>query len=37
MGEILQNHKVHMGENLFAKIIREEQEDYINRSNTNLI
>jgi len=31
MGEILQNHKVYAGENMFARIIREEQEDYINR------
>jgi hypothetical protein len=31
MGQILQNHKVYVGENMFAKILREEQEDYINR------
>ncbi|UZO02840.1 uncharacterized protein OCT59_021318 [Rhizophagus irregularis] len=31
MGQILQNHKVYIGEHMFAKIIREEQEDYINR------
>ncbi|PKK71632.1 hypothetical protein RhiirC2_849031 [Rhizophagus irregularis] len=31
MGQILQNHKAYIGENTFAKIIREEQEDYINR------
>src|SRR6266496_4922304 len=31
MGQILQNHKAYVGENMFAKIIREEQEDYINR------
>jgi hypothetical protein len=31
MGYILQNHKAYVGENMFAKIIREEQEDYINR------
>ncbi|RIA93442.1 hypothetical protein C1645_819410, partial [Glomus cerebriforme] len=31
MGEILQNHKAYIGEHMFAKIIREEQEDYINR------
>jgi hypothetical protein len=31
MGQILQNHKAYIGENMFATIIREEQEDYINR------
>ncbi|PKY42427.1 hypothetical protein RhiirA4_397377 [Rhizophagus irregularis] len=31
MGQILQNHKAYIGEHMFAKIIREEQEDYINR------
>ncbi|CAB4443214.1 unnamed protein product [Rhizophagus irregularis] len=31
MEQILQNHKINIGENMFAKIIREEQEDYINR------
>ncbi|CAB4390856.1 unnamed protein product [Rhizophagus irregularis] len=31
MGQILQNHKAYIGENTFAKIIREEQEDYISR------
>ena len=31
MGQILQNHKAYVGENMFARIIREEQEDYINR------
>ncbi|GBB90017.1 hypothetical protein RclHR1_01690002 [Rhizophagus clarus] len=31
MGQILQNHKAYIGEFMFAKIIREEQEDYINR------
>jgi hypothetical protein len=31
MEEILQNHKVYVEENMFARIIREEQEDYINR------
>src|SRR2546430_2739492 len=31
MGQILQNHKAYVGENMFAKIIREEQEDYVNR------
>src|SRR6266498_877943 len=31
MGQILQNHKAYVGENVFAKVIRNEQEDYINR------
>src|SRR5581483_10715085 len=31
MGQILQNHKAYVGENMFAKIVREEQEDYIKR------
>nr|AMJ52381.1 hypothetical protein [Rhizophagus clarus] len=31
MGQILQSYKAYIGENMFAKIIREEQEDYINR------
>ncbi|PKY48629.1 hypothetical protein RhiirA4_525636 [Rhizophagus irregularis] len=31
MEQILHNHKAYIGENMFAKIIREEQEDYINR------
>ncbi|RGB33408.1 hypothetical protein C1646_816080 [Rhizophagus diaphanus] len=31
MGQILHNHNVYVGELMFAKIIREEQEDYINR------
>jgi hypothetical protein len=31
MGRILQNHKAYIGEHIFAKIIRDEQEDYINR------
>jgi hypothetical protein len=31
MGQILQNHKAYMGETMFARIIREEQKDYINR------
>ncbi|GBC14823.1 hypothetical protein GLOIN_2v1781959 [Rhizophagus irregularis DAOM 181602=DAOM 197198] len=31
MGQILQNHEDYIGEHMFAKIIREEQEDYINR------
>jgi hypothetical protein len=31
MGKILQNHKSYVGEDMFAKIIREEQEDYFNR------
>src|SRR6266542_5386962 len=31
MGKILQNHKAYVGENMFAIIVREEQEDYINR------
>jgi hypothetical protein len=32
MGKILQRHKAfYMGESMFAKIIREEQEDYLNR------
>jgi hypothetical protein len=31
MEQILQNHKIYTGENMFASIIREEQEDYINR------
>ncbi|CAI2201942.1 13931_t:CDS:1, partial [Funneliformis geosporum] len=31
MGEILQNHKAYVGEDMFAKVIREEQEDYISR------
>ncbi|RIA81638.1 hypothetical protein C1645_547708 [Glomus cerebriforme] len=31
MGKILQSHKAYIGENMFATIIREEQEDYINR------
>jgi hypothetical protein len=31
MGQILQNRKAYIGEHIFAKIIREEQEDYINR------
>ncbi|RIA99608.1 hypothetical protein C1645_849990 [Glomus cerebriforme] len=31
MGKILQNHKAYVGEHMFATIIREEQEDYINR------
>jgi hypothetical protein len=28
---ILQNHKAYVGEDMFARVIREEQEDYINR------
>ncbi|PKY54759.1 hypothetical protein RhiirA4_548384 [Rhizophagus irregularis] len=31
MGQILQNHQAYVGESMFAKIIREEQKDYINR------
>ncbi|PKC59724.1 hypothetical protein RhiirA1_492293 [Rhizophagus irregularis] len=31
MGRILHNHKAYVEENMFAKIIREEQEDYIKR------
>ncbi|GBC14226.1 hypothetical protein GLOIN_2v1789429 [Rhizophagus irregularis DAOM 181602=DAOM 197198] len=31
MGQILHNHKAFVGENMIAKIIREEQEDYIKR------
>ncbi|CAB4437490.1 unnamed protein product [Rhizophagus irregularis] len=31
MGQILHNHKAFVGENMFSKIIREEQEDYIKR------
>ncbi|PKY63345.1 hypothetical protein RhiirA4_532552 [Rhizophagus irregularis] len=31
MGQILHDHNAYVGENMFAKIIREEQEDYINR------
>ncbi|PKY31752.1 hypothetical protein RhiirB3_449516, partial [Rhizophagus irregularis] len=31
MGQILHNHKAFVGENMFSKIIREEQEDYIIR------
>ncbi|CAB4494063.1 unnamed protein product [Rhizophagus irregularis] len=31
MGQIFQNHQAYVGESMFAKIIREEQEDYINR------
>ncbi|RIA88909.1 hypothetical protein C1645_825632, partial [Glomus cerebriforme] len=31
MEQILQNHEVYIVENMFAKIIHEEQEDYINR------
>ncbi len=31
MGQILQNHKAYVGENMFAKVIRDEQEDYIIR------
>ncbi|UZO21060.1 uncharacterized protein OCT59_013464 [Rhizophagus irregularis] len=31
MEQILHKHDVYIGENMFAKIIREEQEDYINR------
>ncbi|GBC06549.1 hypothetical protein RclHR1_06900002 [Rhizophagus clarus] len=31
MEQILQNHKAYVGDNMFIKIIREEQEDYINR------
>ncbi|PKY23579.1 hypothetical protein RhiirB3_526609, partial [Rhizophagus irregularis] len=31
MGQILHEHNAYVGENMFAKIIREEQEDYINR------
>ncbi|RIA82692.1 hypothetical protein C1645_834985 [Glomus cerebriforme] len=31
MEQILQNHQVYDGENMFAKIIHEEQEDYFNR------
>ncbi|CAI2176442.1 10460_t:CDS:2, partial [Funneliformis geosporum] len=31
MGEILQSHNAFVGEHMFAKVIREEQEDYINR------
>ncbi|CAI2166607.1 8415_t:CDS:2 [Funneliformis geosporum] len=31
MEQILQNHKVYEGENMFSRITREEQEDYINR------
>ncbi|GBC04618.1 hypothetical protein RclHR1_05780009 [Rhizophagus clarus] len=31
MEQILQNHEMYTGENMFSKIIREEQEDYINR------
>src|SRR5437763_8573641 len=30
MGQILQKHKAYIGEIMFASIIREEQEDYIN-------
>ncbi|PKC00365.1 hypothetical protein RhiirA5_505219 [Rhizophagus irregularis] len=31
MEQVLQNYKAYIGENMFARIIREEQEDYINR------
>ncbi|UZO04044.1 uncharacterized protein OCT59_024443 [Rhizophagus irregularis] len=31
MGQILHNHNAFVGENMFSKIIREEQEDYIKR------
>jgi hypothetical protein len=31
MGQILQKHKAYVGEDMFAEIIRDEQEDYINR------
>ncbi|PKY27156.1 hypothetical protein RhiirB3_477801 [Rhizophagus irregularis] len=31
MEQIFQNHQAYVGESMFAKIIREEQEDYINR------
>ncbi|UZO04042.1 uncharacterized protein OCT59_024441 [Rhizophagus irregularis] len=31
MGQILRNHNAFVGENMFSKIIREEQEDYIKR------
>src|SRR5688572_24284000 len=31
MGQILQYYKAYVGENMFAKVIRDEQEDYINR------
>ncbi|GBC14841.2 hypothetical protein GLOIN_2v1788049 [Rhizophagus irregularis DAOM 181602=DAOM 197198] len=31
MEQILRNHEIYVEENMFSKIIREEQEDYINR------
>ncbi len=31
MEKILQDHKFYVGQNMFAKVVREEQEDYINR------
>jgi hypothetical protein len=31
MGQILQRHKAFVGEDMFAQVIRKEQEDYINR------
>jgi hypothetical protein len=31
IGQVFQNHKIYVGEKIFVKIIREEQEDYINR------
>ncbi|PKY48210.1 hypothetical protein RhiirA4_421986 [Rhizophagus irregularis] len=31
MGQILRNYNFDLGEQMFTKIIREEQEDYINR------
>ncbi|CAB4393294.1 unnamed protein product [Rhizophagus irregularis] len=31
MEQILRDHKINTGENMFSKIIREEQDDYINR------
>ncbi|UZO24840.1 uncharacterized protein OCT59_017134 [Rhizophagus irregularis] len=31
MEQILRNHEINTGENMFSKIIREEQDDYINR------
>ncbi|PKB95996.1 hypothetical protein RhiirA5_472770 [Rhizophagus irregularis] len=31
MEQILRNHEIYIEENMFSKIIREEQEDYINR------
>ena len=31
MEKILQNRKTYVVNNMFAKIVREEQEDYINR------